>query len=328
MQLGPNLWFFPMAMIHMDAIWNYRHALMVRLDTLDQGTAAQKRRLDDLFEEHTVLQTKIRKLEESPVKNPTACVPAANVPNIIQQSTFNLNIPPDFLDKLHQTIKDGMSDSTVTVTGGDESIWARLLGIGVQAISTVGGDVAAASIAAAVETEGNLVNSAVEGLIQGSVSSQVSSTVNAVVGTATERLSKEASDGVNKAIDALVGKEVEDKNRDRLINTNQLAIDECKRLVATLEDKVNKMQTLDITKALAMQATVEKNADLLEALEARMLSAETFLTRQGVTLTDISVLTTHNIANITNMQQYVNTYLKKMVIPYMLESYPEMFGRL
>ncbi|KAH3853034.1 hypothetical protein DPMN_095557 [Dreissena polymorpha] len=244
-------------------------------------------------------------------------------------SNMTLQLPPDFISGIQNAIKDGMSDATVSVSGGGESIWAKLFGIGVQTISTVGGDIGAAALSAAIETEGNVVNSAIEGLIQGTVNALVESTVQAAVTAVSDRLTKETQNGVNKLMDELFGKQKEeDRSRDRQINNTQLQIEELKKQLKDLSDKFTDMQNLDITKALAVQGNVRKNTDAITALQARLENNEKAVQRQETTLTDTLDLAQHNVVKLTSVEQYVNTYLKKMVIPYQMETYPEMFARL
>ncbi|KAH3837681.1 hypothetical protein DPMN_111082 [Dreissena polymorpha] len=227
LMLGPNLWFFPFAMIQMNAAWDFRHEITAAMTRNDAQFDTNKRRLDDLYTENAILQEKIRKIDEEkpPEKPPSNVIPTVTFPN-----NMTLQLPTGFMSELQTAIRDGMSDATVSVSGGGESIWSKLFGVTVQSISTVGGHLGAAALSAAIMTEGNAVNSAVEGVVQGTVQSIVNSAINAAISAVTERIVKETNDGVNKLLDNLFGKQrEEDRTRDIHINNNMLVIEEIKK---------------------------------------------------------------------------------------------------
>ncbi|KAH3738858.1 hypothetical protein DPMN_045501 [Dreissena polymorpha] len=215
MSVGVDRWFYPMAMIHMDPTWDYRNDLRLVLSQYDAQLQGQERKLDDFFSENTIIQQKIQKIDET----------IAEMQAKPSTTSTTLQLPQNFLPELKKSITDRMTDATMTVTGGSESIWSKLLGVTVGAIATVGGDLGAAAISAAVTTQGNLVNAAVTGLIEGTVNNMVQGMVKTSVDTLSERLNTETATATNKLFDSVFGKlSADDKNQDRLINEMQLTI--------------------------------------------------------------------------------------------------------
>ncbi|KAH3738855.1 hypothetical protein DPMN_045498 [Dreissena polymorpha] len=125
MALGVDRWFYPMAMIHMDATWDYRNDLRVILSQYDAQIQGQKRKLDDFYSENLIIQDKLQKLD-------TSIAELKSKPS----TSSVLQLPQNFLSELKKSITDGMTDATMTVTGGSESIWSKLLGVTVGAIAT------------------------------------------------------------------------------------------------------------------------------------------------------------------------------------------------
>ncbi|KAH3847876.1 hypothetical protein DPMN_090211 [Dreissena polymorpha] len=205
MSLGVDRWFYPMAMIHMDATWDYRNDLRIVLSQYDAQLQGQKRKLDDFFSENVIIQQKLQKLDTTITEMQTK-----------PSSSSVLQLPQNFLPELKKSITDGMTDATMTVTGGSESIWSKLLGVTVGAIATVGGDLGAAAISAAVTTQGNLVNAAVTGLIEGTMNTLVQGMVKTSVDALSERLNTETAAATNKLFDSVFGKlTADDKTQDK-----------------------------------------------------------------------------------------------------------------
>ncbi|KAH3738864.1 hypothetical protein DPMN_045507 [Dreissena polymorpha] len=136
--LGTDRWFYPMALVHMDSTWDYRNDLRVVLSQYDTQIQGHKRSIDDLVGLTTIIQEKVRKID-------TTIQDLQNKPMSIATT---LQLPQTFLPELKKSITDGMTDATMTVTGGSESIWSKLLGVSIGAIATVGGDLGAAAISA------------------------------------------------------------------------------------------------------------------------------------------------------------------------------------
>ncbi|KAH3831493.1 hypothetical protein DPMN_104761 [Dreissena polymorpha] len=285
MSLGVDRWFYPMAMIHMDATWDYRNDLRVVLSQYDAQLQGQKRKLDDFFSENTIIQQKLQKID-------TTITEMQSKPS---SSSTVLQLPQNFLPELKKSITDGMTDATMTVTVGSESIWSKLLGVTVGAIATVGGDLGAAAISAAVTTQGNLVNAAVTGLIEGTMNNLVQGMVKTSIDTLSERLNTETAAATTKLFDSIFGKlSADDKNQDRLINEMQLTIVTIRNELQKLQEKLQECVTVDVTKLLQQQSTVNTNAANIAALQVIVDALGKNQIKHSTTLTDLETLGAHN----------------------------------
>ncbi|KAH3847875.1 hypothetical protein DPMN_090210 [Dreissena polymorpha] len=96
----------------------------------------------------------------------------------------------------------------------------------------------------------------------------------------------------------------------------------------TLQEKLQESVTVDVTKLLQQQSTVNTNTANIAALQLIVDAIGKKQIQHTTALTDLETLGAHNTVGLNGTQSYCNNYLKRIIIPYLMESYPRAMARL
>ncbi|KAH3738863.1 hypothetical protein DPMN_045506 [Dreissena polymorpha] len=161
------------------------------------------------------------------------------------------------------------------------------------------------------------------------MTTMVEGMIKTSVDTISERLNKETAIATNKLFDSTIGKlKSEHKDQDRLINEMQLTIVTIRNEIQQLTEKLQESVTVDVTKLLQQQGTVKTNSDHITALQIIVEALGKKVVEHSRTLVDLSTLGAHNTQELSGTSNYCENYLKRLIIPYLMETYPRIMAKL